>query len=114
MLFLAGCAHPPPPSPVMAPVVPDTSPLALRNEWQKGYEAGLYEGKREQARRDRVLLVPTTLPPPPPPGTQAVADGPAPPPAPAPAPAAIPPLVQTPPQSVFVPAGPAEPVNRNP
>jgi len=111
LLLLSACAHSPPPLPVTAPVLPEPSPLALRNEWLKGYEAGIYQGRREQARRDQALLVPSTLPPPPPPGTQALPPAP---PAPAAAPAPVLPPVQAPAQNVFVPAGPAQPVTSNP
>ncbi len=104
LLLLAGCAYPPPPARAVATVPPAPSPLALRNEWLKGYQAGLNDGRREQARRDQARLAPST---PPPPGSQPAADAPE-----APAPIVAP--IQTPAQSVFVPAGPAEPVSANP
>jgi len=114
LLPLAGCAHPAPPVAVMAPVAPGPSPQALRNEWQKGFEAGFYEGRRDQARRDQALLVPSTLPPPPPPPETAAAAPAAAARPMAPVPAVSAPAVQAPPQSVFVPAGPAEPVTSSP
>jgi hypothetical protein len=107
----AGCARPPAPVPVNAPapVAPDPSPQALKAAWQKGYNAGYYQGKRDQARRDQALIVHGTLPPPPPPGT-AAADTPA----PAVVQPPVTPAPALPPASVFVPAGPAQPVTAAP
>jgi len=114
ILLLAGCAHPPAPAPVVArPVAPGPSTQALRAEWLKGYAAGVYDGRRQQARRDQALLAKSTLPPPPPPDEQAAPAPAVPAPVVAP-PAPIIPVIQTPPQSVFIPAGPAKPVVSNP
>lgn len=110
--LLAGCASPPalPPA-AIAPAPPAPSPQLLHSQWLKGYEAGFIEGRRDQERRDQALVAKSTLPPPPPPSAT-----PSPAPAPAPAPTAppAPPVPAPPPQSVFIPAGPAEPVTSNP
>jgi len=111
--MLAGCAQPPAPQPRPAaelPAPPAPSLQLLHSAWLKGYEAGFYEGRRDQERRDQALLAQSTLPPPPPPAPSA-APAPAQPAPPVPVPV---PALKAPPQSVFVPAGPAEPVTSNP
>jgi hypothetical protein len=110
LAMLAGCARPPAPAPAPepAPVAVVPSPQALKAEWLKGYNAGFYDGKRLQARWDQAMMVPTTLPPPPPPASNpdSTADAP-----PATVQSAVvPPAAPPPPGSVFVPAGPAQPV----
>jgi len=85
-------------------VAADPSPQALKAAWLKGYNAGFYQGKRDQARRDQALIVHGTLPPPPPPGTEVET------PAPQAVQPPVPPAPALPPASVFVPAGPAQPV----
>jgi hypothetical protein len=80
----------------------------LRAEWLKGYDAGFANGERLQSQADAEVTAQATLPPPlhvtkpRPPAA-------APPPNPAPTP-----IASAPPQSVFVPIGPAEPLNGAP
>jgi hypothetical protein len=106
--LVSGCAPQANPPPVAAaPVVVTPSSAMLRAEWLKGYDAGFANGERLQSRADAEVTAQATMPPPPhvkKPAPPAVAAAP-----PATRPPA--PVASAPPQSVFIPIGPAEPLN---
>jgi hypothetical protein len=77
-------------------VVP--SEAVLREDWLKGYFAGLAAGRKQQAKLDQAANATQPAPPPPAPASPPPA-----PPAPAPAPGV--------PPTNFVPEGPAQPVD---
>jgi len=106
---MSACAPRPAP-PVIAAAAPapaTPSPAMLRAAWLKGYDAGFANGERLQARADAEVTAQATIPPPvhvrKPPAPAA------PPPTPTPAP-----IASAPPQSVFIPIGPAEPLTAAP
>jgi hypothetical protein len=121
MLFpfgvLSACAPSPAPPPVVtAPPAPAAPPAALlRAAWLKGYDAGFANGERLQAQADAEVTAQATVPPPLraakpaapaarpalPPAAQAANPKPA-------------PVASAPAQSVFIPIGPAEPLNTAP
>jgi hypothetical protein len=105
--LVSACApQPAPPVITAAPPAPATpSPAMLHAAWLKGYDAGFANGERLQSQADAEVTAQATVPPPPhvaKPARPAAA----PPASPAPAP-----IASAPPQSVFVPIGPAEPLN---
>jgi hypothetical protein len=84
----------------------------LRAEWLKGYDAGFANGERLQSQADAEVTAQAAMPPPhvkKPARSPAAAAAAEPPASPAPAPVA-----SAPPQSVFIPIGPAEPLNAAP
>jgi len=119
LLGLMSACAPPPPPPVIAaaPGAPATpSPAMLRAAWLKGYDAGFANGERLQAQADAEVTAQATLPPPvhfAKPAWPAAARQ-APPPARPASPAAPAPVASAPAQSVFIPTGPAEPLNTVP